>query len=206
MATFSAVLTGDLVGSSKASPEDIERAMQCIANCFQPHNLFTRFRGDGWQAYISDGGKGLWAMLRVSAKLRAVGGLDSRISLGLGDATVGGDLASAFGEAFIASGHALSGMPKKARFAIGGQKVTPILRALIDMIDDRMRTWSREQTEAAALAMDSVPMPTQQDIADRLGITRQAVASRISSAGFTSIDSALRAFYTEFHGEAWTNA
>lgn len=206
MESISAVLTGDLIGSTKAAQADVETTILCISKCFRPANLFTRFRGDGWQAFIPIGGKGLWEMLRVSAKLRAEGRLDSRISLGLGTATVGTELASAHGEAFIASGRALAGMPKKARFAVDGQGVTPVLQALVQLIDDRMQSWSHEQTEAAALAMDSVPMPTQQEIADRLGISRQAVAARFASAGFSSVASASWAFYQEFHGGSWTDA
>ena len=59
-----AVLTGDLIASSKASPLRLATTMANLAETGQiltkltgSDTRFTRFRGDGWQMLIADPGK-----------------------------------------------------------------------------------------------------------------------------------------------------
>jgi hypothetical protein len=89
MTRIVAILTGDLIGSTAAPPEAVERSMRIIANCASeigPDTDFTRYRGDGWQLRLLRPGDCLWACLLILARLRAEdGALGCRIAIGIGD-------------------------------------------------------------------------------------------------------------------------
>lgn len=198
-----AVLTGDLIGSTAAAPEAIETAMKKIGKIADGMvGKFARYRGDGWQIHLPDAGLGLCALLKIAAMLRADGLPDSRIALGLGQASnVQDDLANAGGSAFIHSGRLLDAMDPKQRFDLGGTETDLLHRRLILMIDHETRNWSPEQAEVVRemLVRGNIRRPPQQMIARRLGITRQAVAARLQAAGFAQLDGAQRDFYKQFH-------
>lgn len=195
-----AVLTGDLIASSRASSDAVSNAMEAISNCFGAAYGFSRSRGDGWQIYFDNAGYGLWAAVRIVATLRAAEGLQSRIAVGLGSAEQVdlSDLSTASGSAFVASGRALSGMPKHRTLVLAGDETDPLQDSLLGVVDECMLRWSREQAEAAALAWSCWQHPTQGEIAEHLGISRQAVAARLNSAGFRAIDWAQWQFYLKF--------
>jgi hypothetical protein len=203
-----AVLTGDLIGSTEASPERVEAALGVILRCFGPEFGFTRFRGDGWQIYLSNPGLGLHATVKIAAALRVGSDLQSRIALGLGQADNVNltNLASASGSAFVASGRALDDMPKNVRFGLEGDGVDPLHQRLIAMIDERMQSWSIEQTQAAALAWSRYQHPSIIEIAETLGISRQAVSARLRSAGFKQVDLARWDFFNHFQNGPWPHA
>lgn len=208
-----AVLTGDLVDSSGASPVAVEAAMGRIAaiadRIGREVTAFSRHRGDGWQLYLERPGLALTTTLLICAELRAEGGLESRIAMGLGGAHMGSfknaaavrDLGAATGTAFISSGRALDSMDKSSRLSIAGEGVDALHARLIAMIEEQVMTWSREQAEAMALALDPKDPPTQQAMAEKLGITRQAVAARLHAAGYRQLNGAAQDFLTTFGGE-----
>lgn len=206
MAKIHAVMTGDLIGSTRASQDKVKASLDLIASLYGADCGFSRFRGDGWQIILDQPGKGLWAMIRICACLRASGGLESRVSLGLGpvDHVDLADLSSASGAAFVHSGRTLSGLSKTARLGIAGDGVDVLHARLVALLDDRMAQWSPEQATAAAIAMETLPLRTQAEIAATLGISRQAVAARLASAGFGQIVAATGDFFKRFgDGRAW---
>lgn len=203
-----AVLTGDLIGSTEATPERVAAALDVISRCFGPDFGFTRFRGDGWQIYMDNPGIGLFAAVRITAELRLAGDLQSRIALGLGQANNVNlaNLSSASGSAFVASGQALDNMQQNARFALAGEGTDLLHQRLGAMIDERMQGWSIEQTQAAALAWSRYQHPPIIEIAETLGISRQAVSARLKSAGFQQIDMAVWEFFKVFGNAPWPHA
>jgi biotin operon repressor len=201
-----AVLTGDLIASTRAPVAAVSASMALIAQIsarIGTTTRFTRYRGDGWQIYLDDPGRGLWAMLLIAASLRAAGLPESRIALGLGAAHGGSadSLVTAGGEAFTASGRALDALAPPARLALAGAGVDRLHQRLVAFLEERAEGWSREQAEAVALALEPEEQPTQAQIAARLGITRQAVAARLQAAGFANIKAAEQDFHHVFHRE-----
>ena len=202
---FMAVLTGDLVASQKSGTEKAERAMQQImasasdlAGITQHDTRFTRFRGDGWQILLTNAGHALRACLIILADLRASGlGIDTRIAVGIGAIDHSGttDLSDAAGAAFLASGRGLDVLTKQRRLTIsGGQSEYHLLQAgIFDLVDWQSRQWSPLQAQAVALALRP-NWRTHQDLASRLGITRQAMQSRLASAGFAALELPILAF------------
>jgi hypothetical protein len=214
MKSNAAVLTGDLIRSTDVAPAQAAAAMDCIAATAQLIDapfVFSRFRGDGWQIYLEKAGLGLATALLITARLRARGGLESRIALGLGEAffakptapITAQDLASATGSAFTASGRALDLIPKGRRLTIDGAGVDRLHQRLIAMLDLRSQKWSREQAEVLEIALAPHTDTTQEGMAARRGITRQAVAARLRAADFVQMNGAAVDFYHQF-GEGQT--
>jgi hypothetical protein len=190
-----AVLTGDLVASQTAGSAKVEAVMQRIAQTAQDLGAkgFTRFRGDGWQIALQHPQQVLWAVLLILADLRASGiGVDTRISVGIGSYTSLGtaNLSDATGPAFVLSGQGLDAMPKQSRLAIAGG--ADWQKAMLDLVDWHTAQWTAAQAEAVAMFLRHAE--NHQQLAARLGITRQAMQSRLAAAGINALDRAIAAF------------
>ncbi len=163
--------------------------MAVLAACaaeIDSNTRFTRYRGDGWQLCLDTPGHCLWACLYIFAKLQIEGTLSTRIAVGIGDAFPmhSKDLSTALGPAFTASGRALEAMRHGQRLALAGEGVDDFRRLAFAFAEEYAARWSWEQAQAMAMALSPVePEPTQDDIAKALGITRQAVGSRLRAAG-----------------------
>lgn len=201
-----AILTGDLIGSTKVSAGAVEATMAALAAAFAemdgwPSGIpsrFARHRGDGWQAAVSPAGRALRASLFVTARLRAADtGLATRFAIGLGEFSEDGPLAEAHGQPFEDSGHALDSLGRGERLALGGAGSNPLHQAIIALLDERTSRWSREQAEAMALYL--VPeSQTLASIAARLDLSTQAVHYRLTGAGYQAIGKAVIQWETGF--------
>lgn len=202
MGSSIAILTGDLIGSTRAAPGRVEATMTLLAETAAEvgdDTRFTRYRGDGWQMALEKPGDCLRACLFILARLRAnQEALPTRIAVGIGTEypTDAADLSTAMGPAFTASGRALEQMDKARILTISGAGVEDFRRLAFAFAEDYARRWSAEQAEAMALALHP-DAPTQDQIAARLRITRQAVGSRLRAAGYRILSQASQAFLAD---------
>lgn len=206
------VLTGDLVGSTSAGPEMIDRAMAALQDAVEQMDgwqigldpRFTRFRGDGWQVMVLDPAFGLRVAVLLLASLRASQkGIATRVSLGHGNLDHRGteSLADAGGTAFLASGRGLDQMRKQQRIAISGDGIAPLHQGYGALLTALVRRWSTEQAEAMVLALHPAA-PTLANIARTLKITPQAVNYRLASASGIEVKAALRDWESQFRMDA----
>ncbi|MBS3980642.1 MAG: hypothetical protein KGZ77_12760 [Rhodobacteraceae bacterium] len=198
-----AVLTGDLVASTRQPADRVDAAMQAlrqsagqVAAWQTPpcDTRFTRFRGDGWQIVLTDPGLALRAAVVLQATLGARG-LESRMSIGIGPAETLGttDLSDAAGRAFELSGQGLDKMADTSRIAIAGTSVTEADAMIADLLGERMGRWTAAQAQAAALQLAAPDrIITLAEVGKTLGISPQAVNDRVRGAGCGTIASVLR--------------
>ena len=196
-----AVLTGDLIKSRQATPAAVDAAFAVLraaaidlGRAWDIDLRFTRYRGDGWQIVMPPA-LVLDTLLYFVARLRAgAPDIETRISAGIGpiDSVGTKDLSDANGAAFFLSGIQLDGMSRKRKFAIAGYGISAPQIAIIDLAEFIASSWTSAQAEAVALSLQG-HTPTHDDIASDLGITRQAVQSRLAGAGISYFDNALRA-------------
>lgn len=207
---LAAVLTGDLVASRKAAATETDRAMDALARAARTFGAendldlrFTRFRGDGWQVLVDTTALALDAALALLAAT-LVEDMETRISIGIGpvDSRGSADLSDASGRAFFVSGDHLEAIDRHRRLLIAGHGIGPWQVAALDLVDRIASGWTAAQAEAAAHVLRPDPL-TQDEIAGRLGITRQAVQSRLAAAGTAYFTNVLKAFRThDYSGSA----
>jgi hypothetical protein len=205
MRSIHAVLTGDLVASADSTPESVDMAVRALEEAAEQVRIwsghdthFTRFRGDGWQLYLNAPGLSLAAVLSLVSVLRTRRmGLETRIAVGFGAINLLGTgeqgLADASGEAFNLSGRALDDMARHKRIVLAGPVVRRWQEALFEMAVWIAGRWTPEQAEAVGLALDPREHRTQAEIAEILGVTRQAVQARLSGAGWDALAGAVSA-------------
>jgi hypothetical protein len=219
LAQIAAVLTGDFIGSSRLTPNDLTAAMglvmdsiDSIAQWDDPRLLtprrrnlrFTQYRGDGWQAVLEHAWLAPRAALKILAHLRAyVPDISTRISIGLGtvEPLPDHDLGTATGQAFEYSGRNLdqliaqqkSGSQKlrRARVTIAGAGVTPFHAASVALLDAFTRRWTKAQAEIMDYALHPQGIAIAKIASEHLFISPQAASARIQSLGYWEIQAAL---------------
>ena len=203
-----AVLTGDLVASTRHPAETIDDAMQRLHDTARdigswsspPQDTrFTRYRGDGWQMVLAYPPHALRAAVVLQARLIAIG-LRTRIFIGIGAIERRGkdSLADASGEAFERSGRGLDALGDAWTLGIAGSGISPEDQMIADLLGERIGRWTGPQAEAAALQLAAVDrVRTLSDIGTQLGISPQAVNDRVRGAGCATIASVLRRWETQ---------
>ena len=209
-----AVITGDLVGSTRHPSHRVDAAMQAIqaaavdiADWHSPSKdtRFTRFRGDGWQICLSKPGLSLRAAAVIQGRLIAQG-MESRIAIGVGAADTLGtaDLSDAAGRAFELSGHGLDQMGDTSRLTFDKDGVQVEDQLIADLLGERMGRWTAAQAEAAAMQLASPSgIRTLAEIGKQLKISPQAVNDRVRGAGCHVIASVLRRWEGAKAQEGW---
>lgn len=197
-----AVLTGDLIKSRHSKTAAIEQTFSILHNAAHQFGWawdqdvrFTRYRGDGWQIVLTNPGLLLDAALYIIASLKAgQTNIATRISIGVGAVETLGtsDLTDATGPAFFVSGDQLNAMKRGRMLALAGQGVAAEQTAILDLAEWTASGWTASQAEAIAIHLVEKFL-RHEDIAERLGVTRQAVQNRLAGAGLSYFDNALYA-------------
>ena len=197
-----AVLTGDLIKSRKASTSAVEATLDILRDAAATFGKasgldlrFTRYRGDGWQMALTQPAFLLDAALYIIARLKSDHSeIDTRISIGVGPVENIGtrDLADATGQAFFVSGDQLDQMTRGRIIALAGPSIGPAQVAIADLSEFVAISWTATQAQAIAFWLTG-NFNRHEDIATQLGVTRQAIQSRLSGAGLAYLDSALYA-------------
>ena len=192
-----AVLTGDLVRSTDLAQKRLDVAMQSLADSAEAASdwhgsslMFSRNRGDGWQVCLARPSLALRTALYMRAALRTGGkDLSTRISIaiGVGDPGPTGDLNSASGPVFVESGRALDAIqtPMMMSFAGGGA-----LAAAVRLADHVSQGWTTAQARAIYPMLAPVSV-ARREVAEALGISRQAVDQALEAAAYPALSDAL---------------
>lgn len=212
---LAAVLTGDLVASRKHDAAAVNTAMRVLGEAtaglagdwgdMASPVIFDRYRGDGWQLFLPAGEMALRTALRLVAALarEPASPIATRIGVGLGEANLpdSGDLAAASGAAFTDAGDMLEALGRQQRLALPPTVGEP-LRAVAQLLDWQSQNWTQAQAEALYEALQK-DAPTQEQIAERFQVSRQAVQIRLARAGVHAIRHALRVYESELR-TLWT--
>ena len=181
-ATIGAVLTADVVNSTKLSATQDKRLLEKLENILKPHG-HEFYRGDSFQTFLTAP-----EALRLALACRAaaielttkddaeVRG-DIRISIGIGELSLPiTSLGSAKGEAFVLSGRELDDLQK------GDRRLTIVccnaianvgFQVMSEYLDDIFHTMTGKQADIIAELLSGV---TQQ----QLTISREKAKSTIS--------------------------
>lgn len=198
-----AVLTGDIVGSSKLTPKQRQALLAVMeAGSKATQRAFPKrvplpvdiFRGDSWQLLVNEPVSSLRIALFFRASLLAAepGGefVDTRVSIGIGPVQqpLAKRVSQGDGEAYRLSGHGLDGLKGSARLALArADESDRSAGAVICLIDALVQGWTARQAQAVLGALQGW---TQEKIAGRWPerISQQAIAKQLDRANWSAIE------------------
>jgi hypothetical protein len=195
-----AVITGDLVDST-AITDDYHNILYAMADDIKQYQLkdfqFDLYRGDSFQALISDPDKALLISIIIRAGLRRYSNgssiedaWDARVSLGIGKIMSDNNskLGQLRGEAFVRSGRALDIMKKEgARLKIttGEEQIDKEFDSTCPLADHIISRWTTSQAEAIYLYL--LKNITQTEIGKALQQTQRVISKRLESSNLESM-------------------
>ncbi len=196
-----AVVSGDLVGSTKIALPDIDQVFLSLAAFVGEQTWlganFTRQSGDGWQLVVLHPEHALRSALAVRAKLMSLrSGLDTYISISVGmiETAPPDDLNHTNHPRFVASGRELEILKnraskdgiKLAHWDMGAEASVGVL------LDEISKGWTSAQAEAVLLYLNPYSDElSYSDAAARLGKSRQTVTKSLKAAGKDAVIKAL---------------
>lgn len=204
-----AVLTGDLVKSSRLSAPELKQAMQILrdaAKRFQaafPDSILGEldvYSGDGWQILMPDWRRSLRAavFLRATIKGEKYLKLDSRVAIAWGKIDQSSinpsRISESTGEAFTESGRALADMDRGAHMSLHakanmGIADAGILSASVALLDNIVHKWKPAQARAVSYVILGLK---QEEAAEELKISQPTVHRSVTSAGWHPIEQLLK--------------
>ncbi|MGZ8537200.1 MAG: hypothetical protein ACXWV9_03005 [Flavisolibacter sp.] len=193
-----AVITADIVNSTKLSKGESKKLMTLVASILEGHK-YEFYRGDSFQVFIKEPEDALLLTLQLkAAALKMPMGLtadmiDIRASIGIGSINLPlKTLKTASGEAFILSGRGFDQMKTGQRLYIScnekNELANPGLRILAGFID---YIFQRLTSKQAAVVFELLQKRTQTDTAKRLKKSQATINKHTQSAGWAEIEKLL---------------
>jgi tetratricopeptide (TPR) repeat protein len=200
-ATYIAVVTGDLVDSSKRKGEERKQLDELLKKGLDivfsdAEDRKDIFRGDSFQIETNP-----VTVLSKVLKLRSylkMNGIEARMAIGIGEEDyTAKEVKRSDGEAYQLSGKAFDNLEKNEYLKIVTRwpDFDKILDTLIILLDSHLANHSTLQAEAVYFAIDNM---NQLEIAKNLGITQPAINSRLKGANYNAISQAQYFFESEF--------
>lgn len=218
-----AVLTGDLIGSSRFKIKEREEVLTNLKDSFKiispdiVASRFVVFRGDSFQGVLSRPDEALNAALIIRASLLSKfkgkkTRLDARIAIGIGtiDYLPRDQAGEGDGEAFRNSGPELDKMKKGEQNIIvrtPWAEINEELRTECALLDALIQRWTKEQAEAIVYQwpkreFGETPLQdqvsaheiTQEVIARILKISQSALSQRLKTGGYWAVEVFLERF------------
>lgn len=204
-----AVITGDIVNSTKLSPSELAHVRETLSKTvrgFSARNSdsivrgMEFFQGDSWQLLMRDPRASLRLALLIQANLKSQRDVETWASIGIGSVdSIEKSAATSTGEAFTLSGRALE--ETTGYFGLTGAlsdragDMAQWFTASLRLCSGLMRSWTRRQAEAMSVWL-SLPHPTHEAVAANLDppVTKQSASDILSGANWRYLYEALKSF------------
>jgi diphthamide synthase subunit DPH2 len=192
-----AVLTGDIVNSTKLSTAKMTKLTNLLSNVLQ-HYKFEFFRGDSFQAHVKKPQESLRiALLCRTAAISLVKDdkavlTDIRISIGVGNVhTPVRTLRTARGEAFVLSGRKFDEIAKVA-LRLGISCANTLANEGLQVISDYLNAIFEKMTaKQAEVIFQLLQGEKQQVIAKKLKKTKSTIHQRVIAGRWPEIEKLL---------------
>ncbi|MEO6638032.1 MAG: hypothetical protein ABIN25_07130 [Ginsengibacter sp.] len=192
-----AVLTGDIVNSTKLTPSKERALVKTLEQALEP-NKHEFYRGDSFQALLKQPADSLriavlcrTAAISMSDTIEA----DVKISIGIGEVKGGiKTLGAAKGEAFILSGRAFDELEKTAqRLVIVTANETANIS--FQLISDYINSiFSKMTPKQAKVIFELLKGGLQQDVVKRLKKSKSTISQHVSSGRWPEIEKILNQY------------
>lgn len=203
--SWNAVITADIVNSTKLSATAIKKLNGRIEEVLKPHQ-HEYYRGDSFQVYIADAVQALSTVLQLRLLARQYSAglprVDADIRSAIGIGRVRGpikDLSRTTDELFILSGRALDALDQEEdRFTIisPNEKANIAFRLIAQFVD---RLVSQMTVKQAQVIAELLKGQTQTEAAKELKKTQVTVHRQAHAAGWKSINRLLKEYEIVLH-------
>jgi predicted DNA-binding protein YlxM (UPF0122 family) len=194
---WSAVITGDLVRSSKMAPDRynliLQQLEQTLATLSSNHTDFSIYRGDGFQLYLPNPGQSLTAALLIRLNLISHDA-DCRLSIGLGNIdSKRSQISMSTGEAFTLSGRGLEALKDVYWSLQLPQSLSVDWQLLLRFADVLLQQMTARQAQVlyGYLTGDN---PSHQQLADKMQTSRANITQLLNQAHYTLFQDLLSQF------------
>jgi hypothetical protein len=195
--TPGAVITADIVNSTRLSKAENKKLMKNLADIFQEHQ-HEFFRGDSFQVFIKSPNEALQILLQTRTAAMKLSGssmpvADIRASIGIGQVKLPvKSFQTATGDVFILSGRAFDKMAKMERTLIitneKNKAVNLGLKLVSEFIDYLFQRLTFKQ---AGVVYELLLDRTQIETAKRLKKSQATVHKHAQAAGWPEIEKLL---------------
>lgn len=203
---MAAIISGDLINSSKYAPDDLRSILEILKMEFQQIEkqfsdraiFFELYRGDSFQGIVEDSSLALAIALQIKSAVNkysknedaknAAPIADIRISIGLGEVTyVKNALAESNGEAFQYSGRTLDTMKSeemKIALTTKDHDINSEFKVHLKFLDALTNRWSIASAEVVYYLLRNYK---EQEIARKVSRSQAAINQRKKAAGWEEI-------------------
>ena len=189
------VITADILNSTTLSPDQklaLEKTMKSLKS--DSIGIYEYFiRGDSFQIMLPD--KGLTEALKIKFALFYQCDIQVRMSIGIGAvANLGPNLSNSEGEAFSLSGRGLDTMKQEMKLLSinsSDEEINEEWQIHCMTLDYLELKLTQNQAEVLYWLIQEL---TQQEIADKVGISQSAVNRRIKGTAWPIIDQMITRF------------
>ncbi len=198
--SIKAILTCDIVNSTKLTPAKEQKLITCIKEIFVTHKI-EFFRGDSFQVYVKEPENALQLSLlcRIAAmklyKEQQAQVVDVRISIGIGEVKLPVKvLTTAKGEAFLLSGRTFDKIAKTNQrliISINNQLANEGLNVISDYLNDILHKITAKQAE---VIFDLLEGKTQQAIAKKIKKTKSTIHQLATAGQWPQIEKLLQQY------------
>lgn len=197
---LSAVITADIVNSTKISKADYKKLLKNLTVILQEHK-HEFFRGDSFQVLVKSPGEALRVLLKtrtaamkLSASAMPVADIRASIGIGIVKLPVK-SFQTASGDVFILSGRAFDKMEKDERLVIvcteKNKAINSGLKVISQFIDYLFQRLTFKQ---AAVVYELLMDHTQTDTAKRLKKSQATIHKHTQAAGWPEIEKLLEEY------------
>lgn len=183
------IITGDIVNSRKASDFTwLATLKKTLIKFGKQPNDWDIFRGDSFQLKVAIE-EAFFAAFLIKSYLKQIENIDVRIGVGIGKGINNSkNITEANGEAFINSGKVFESLVKKQLIAIKSPwtELDDEFNLALELALLTMNNWTKNSAEVFQISIEN-PTLTQNEIADKLGITQGRVSERQKRAGYDAI-------------------
>jgi len=186
-----AVITGDIINSSKADPKIWLPILKEVLNKIgSSPKEWEIYRGDSFQVLIKNPKDALRIAIQIKASVKTIKSLDVRMSIGIGNVNHhSSNITESNGSAFIHSGEKFEVLKKekvnlaiKSDWANFDRDINLFIRLALLTMDN----WTEKAAEMIKIMFEN-PNKAQSELGSIIGIKQNAVSSRLKRAAYEEI-------------------
>jgi len=195
-----AVLTGDIVNSTRLSTANEKKLLKVLSNVLSSYK-YEFYRGDSFQVYLKNAEEALRIALLSRAAAISIPASDElmhgdvRISIGIGPVKPPvKTLSAAKGDAFLLSGRKFDEITKTGkRLAIAINN--PVAGTAFEVISDYLNSIFNVMTDKQAIVIfELLTGKTQKNVADKLKKSKSTISQHVMAGRWYEIEKLLKQY------------